>query len=240
MTRKLVMLLALVVLVTGAVFAQDLRIDFQFNVAAADPANNQFTFRGPIRYMAAQRDQFDVTTGASQKQSTWLFMPYYTDVKGTLTFPAGLRGLFLFPVSSNELRIEDNFQATRAANGVITIQYAHRGTAYRLVSDTNGRFALPGGQFQRRVIGHIAAGAPQVISRDFSSNGTAATINWAAVWNPATRSGQPTAPGSNVRTGEIVNDGAAADALFTWRGQLDGTLERNILRLTGGFDVVPR
>ncbi|TVR04754.1 MAG: hypothetical protein EA403_04465 [Spirochaetaceae bacterium] len=240
MTRKLVMLLALAVLVTGAVFAQDLRIDFQYNVAAADPANNQFTFRGPIRYMAAQRDQFDVTTGASQKQSTWLFMPYLTDVRGTQAFPNGLRGLFLFAVSSDDLRVADNFQATRAANGVITVQYVHRGIAYRLVSDNQGRFVLPNGQFQRRVIGHIAAGAPQVISRDFSSDGTAATVNWAAVWNPATRSGQPTAPGSTVRTGELVNDVAAADALFSWRGQLQGSLERNILRISGGLDVVGR
>jgi hypothetical protein len=40
-----------------------------------------------------------------------------------------------------------------------------------------------------RVIGSIKGAGPQVISQDFSSDKTAATVDWKKVWDPNTQSG---------------------------------------------------
>src|SRR5512145_1727740 len=113
MNRKLITLVATLALTAGAAFAQDLKIDYQVNVAAADPAN-YFSFIGPIRYMSADKDTLDATTGASAKGSTHFFQPYLLDVKGKQTMPSGLRGLFLFAVAAKTQRVDDNLTVTKA------------------------------------------------------------------------------------------------------------------------------
>ena len=111
----------LLLVLGGMAFAQDLKIDFQVNVAADDPAN-YFTFAGPIRYMAVTKDTLDATTGASKQGSTHLFQPYLLDVKGKNTLPSGLRGLFLFAVAAKTQRPDDNLTVTKASDGTITVQ----------------------------------------------------------------------------------------------------------------------
>lgn len=240
MNRKFVFIVLILALVAGFSFAQDLRIQYQYNLNAADPANSFFTFRGPIAYMAADRDQVDMTTGASKLRSTANFQPYRLDVTNKQVFPHGLRGLFLFAVATPDYREIDNLSASRAADGVITIQYVHRGTAYRLRTDQNGRLTFPNVQAERRVIGFIQGAGPQVLSRDFSSAGTAASVNWAAVWNPATPSGRPVAAGNNTQTGPIVADVAAADAMFHWQGDLNVSIAGPMLRIIGELNAVKR
>lgn len=240
MKRALIVFIAVLVLSGGALFAQDLRVDFQLNAAAADPANNYFSFIGPIRYMSANKDQVDATTGASKLKSTANFQPYRNDVKGQVVFPDGLRGLFLFAVSPYKTLTDDALAVNKASDGTITIWFVHRGTAYEIVTDRNGRLTFPAGNFRKRNVGFIVGAGPQVLSRDFSRDGTAATIDWNKVWDSRIPGGKEIAAGNNARTGDIVPDLVAAGAMFHWDGALQVTLDRNILKIVGGLNAVKR
>lgn len=234
--KKFALLLTLLVVGTMA-FAQDLKIDYQVNVAAADPAN-YFTFTGPIRYMAADKDTLDATSGASKAGSTHFFMPYLYDVKGKAVLPSGLRGLFLFAVSPVTQRTDDNLTATKAADGVITVEYVHRGTAYRLVTDKNGKFSFPRGDYTRRAVGFIQGSEAQVLSADFSANGSAASANWANIWDPRTPDGKEIKAGVAAKTGKITDDNGVAEGMFKWEGNLQVTLNGSILKIAGGLNAV--
>lgn len=236
MNRKLFSFAAAFAVVAGAAFAQDLKIDYQVNVAAADSAN-YFTFAGPIRYMAADKDTLDATTGASKQESTHTFMPYLYDVKGKAALPTGLRGLFLFAVAPVTQRTDDNLTVT-TSGGVITVQYAHRGTAYKLVTDSKGQFSFPKGDFVRRPIGYIQGAGPQVIGSDFSANGTAAKIDWRKVWDAKIPGGKTIKEGVKTMTGTIADDNGVAEAMFKWEGKLQVTFEKNILKISGGLNAV--
>jgi hypothetical protein len=237
MTRKLIALGAALAVIAGTAFAQDLKIDQQVNVAAADPAN-YFTFAGPIRYMAADKDTLDATTGASKKNSTELFMPYLYDVKGKAVLPTGLRNYFLFAVAAVTQRTDDNLTVSKAADGVITIQYAHRGTAYKLETDKTGAFTFPKGDYVRRQIGYIQGAGPQVIGSDFSADGTAAKIDWKKVWDAKIAAGKEIKAGVAAKTGAITDDNGVADGMFRWEGKLQVTFDKNILKVAGGLSSV--
>lgn len=237
MTRKLFVLGAAFALVAGTVFAQDLKIDYQLNVAAAD-SGNYLSFTGPIRYMAANKDTLDATTGASKQESTHTFMPYLYDVKGKAVLPTGLRGLFLFAVAPVSQKTDDNLTADKAFDGTITIQYTHRGTAYKLVTDRNGMFSFPKGDFIRRQIGYIQGAGPQVIGSDFSDNGTAAKVDWKKVWNKNIPGGKVIKNGVAAKTGVIIDDNGVSEGMFRWEGKLQVTLEKNILKIVGGLNAV--
>jgi hypothetical protein len=234
--KKLAVLLVLLA-VAATAFAQDLKIDYQVNVAAEDPANF-FSFTGPIRYMAVTKDTLDATSGASKFGSTHLFQPYLLDVKGKNTLPSGLRGLFLFAVAAKTQRSDDNLIATKAADGVITVQYIHRGTAYRLVTDASGKFSFPKGNYARRAVGFIQGAGPQVISTDFSADGTSKTANWYKIWDPAVADGKEIKAGVAAKTGKIMDDNGVADAMFKWEGSLQVTLDGSILKIVGGLNAV--
>lgn len=239
MNRKLTIIALLLVVVATGLIAQDLTIDYQLTVNRADPRDNFFTFSGPIRYIAVERDQVDARTGASQKHSTEIFQPYRYDVLGRNALPDGLRGLFLYAINPFDALEADNLQVSESG-GVITVNYSHRGTAYQLVSDGNGRFVFPNGQYRKRTIGYIQGAGPQVISRDFSSDGTAARIDWARVWNSSTPDGRVVTQGVDRRTGPIVDDLASADAMYAWEGTLQASFRRNVLTIQGGLNAVER
>jgi hypothetical protein len=239
MTQKLIIIAVLFALTGSFAVAQDLKIEYQVNVAAAD-AGNYFSFIGPIRYMSALKDTVDATTGASKLNSTENFNPYIYDVKGKATFPSGLRGLFLFAVAPAGQRTTDNLSATKAGDGKITIRYTHRGTAYEIVTDGSGKLSFPDNACRRRPIGFIQGEGPQVLHRDFSSDGTAAKVDWSKVWDAGVAGGKEIKAGVATKTGTITPDGSASDSMYTWQGSLQFTLERNILKVVGGLNAVKR
>jgi hypothetical protein len=239
MHRKLILIVLALALVAGFAVAQDLTIDYQYNMRRADPANF-LTFAGPIRYMAVDADTVDAASGASMKMSTELFQPYRVDVLGKNVMPSGLRGLLLYAVNTPQAREDDNLMVTRANTGVITIEYVHRGTAYRLVTDRNGVLSLPAANSSTRRIGYIQGAGPQVISRDFSRNGTAGRVDYAKVWDSGVASGTVVADGNDTVTGSIGPDVAVADSMFFWQGDLQVTLASNILRISGGLNAIAR
>jgi len=226
-------------LVTELTGDPELKIDYQLNTAAEDAAN-YFSFSGPIRYMAADKDKVDAASGASKANSTELFQPYLLDVKGKTTLSSGLRGLFLFAVNPFAQVATDNLTVSKAADGVITIQFVHRGTAYKLATDAAGVLAFPLANVQRRAIGYIKGAGPQVISADFSADGTAATVDWAKVWDKAIAGGKEIAAGVPNKTGDIVSDGPAAAAMYYWVCKLQVTLDGSILKIAGGLGSVKR
>ncbi len=236
MNRKFIALGAILALVAGTAVAQDLKIDYQVNVAAADSAN-YFTFAGPIRYMASTKDTLDAATGASKFQSTHTFMPYLYDVKGKAALPTGLRGLFLFAVAPKDQREVDNLTVTKSG-GTITVQYCHRGTAYKLVTDSKGQFSFPKGDFSRRAVGYIKGAGPQVIASEFSRDGTAAKIDWRKVWDTKIPAGLEIQKGVPNKTGAIDDDNGVSEAMFKWEGTLQVGFDKNILTISGGLNAV--
>jgi len=238
MNRKLLVLAVALALVGGLAFAQDLKIESVLELAQTAKAN-YFTFVGPIRYMAADKDHVDAATGASIKNSTEMFQPYLLDVKGKNTMPSGLRGLFLFSVAVPEQRVLDNLTVTKAG-GVITVRYVHRGTAYELVTDASGKFTFPQGNYRRRAIGFIEGEGPQVISKDFSADGTAAKVDWNKVWDEKIAGGKEVAAGKPAKTGAITSDNGVPEAMFGWDGSLQVTFDAGVLKIAGGLNAVKR
>lgn len=233
--KKMLFFSVCVFLFSAFVNAQDLKIDYQYNLTA-DDSNNYLTFSGPQRFGTANKDSYDAVTGASKQKSTALFSAsYQTDIAGKTAFPGTVRSLLLYPVDYPSARTEDNLNVTKAANGVITVQFAHRGTAYRVVTDNQGRLSFPRGNYTKRIIGYIVGAGPQVISRDFSSDGTAAKIDWTKVWNANTPSGTaitgPNAP-ATARTGALVNDWEDS-TIFHFAGNLQFLFDGKILKING-------
>ena len=243
--RKAAFLICGILFLTMALSAQEptppLVIDYQFNVTAPDTAN-YLTFSGPRRAggkIEVTKDTFDTVSGASRFKSTSVFsLAYQNDI-----FPSSIRGLLLFPVASDSLRTADKVTVTRANNGVITVQYVHRGTAYRITTDAQGRLSFPKGNYQLRQVGFISAAGPQVIARDFSSTGEAAQIDWAKVWDNKIQPGRPiqsltrangTVPES-ATTGAITNDWETSTA-FHFSGNLQFAWDGKILRITGSLN----
>lgn len=233
MLRKMLLLAAGFVAVGTSLSAQNLVIDFQYNVSAPD-AGNYLSYSGPHRLVAVNKDAYDAVSGASRQKATALFTAYQTDIEGQASFPGGLRGLLLYPLAPPEIRQADNLTVGKAANGVITVQYIHRGTAYRIVTDNQGKLTLPRGACSSRVIGYIQGAGPQVIAPDFSADGTAARVNWAKVWDAKTAAGKDISGSANAKTGPLVNDWESSD-IFYWSGTLQFTFDRNILKISGSL-----
>jgi hypothetical protein len=238
--RKSALLIFIVLIaVSGAALsAQDLAIDYRYDTSGLSQGN-YLSYRSAIRYIAADKDTFDAVTGASKQKSTSLFAPIQTDIMGRATISGGFRSLLMFPLAPDSTRIEDNLHVYKEGP-VITMEYAHRGAAYRIQTDKNGNISFPRGNYVTRIIGYIQGAGPQVISRDFSRDGTAATIDWKKVWDPAVPSGQLVAQGNETRTGPIQNDYGDMMAMFNWDGVLEVQFEDPILTIKGVLRPVKR
>jgi hypothetical protein len=239
MNRRLLVLFAVFALLGSAVFAQDLKIDFVLDLNPGS-TTSYFTFTGPIRYMAVDKDHVDSTTGASVKNSTELFQSYLFDVKGKNVLPNALRGLFLYAVGVAKSRDEDHLTITKASDGAITVRYIHRGTAYELVTDKTGKLVFPNGKFSKRAIGFIVGEGPQVVHKDFSSDGTAAKTDWNKVWDSKIAGGKEIAAGNAAKTGVIGPDTAVAESMYYWEGTLQATFDKNVLTISGGLNAIKR
>lgn len=146
MIRKLIIVLAILTIAGVSAFAADLTIDYKVDVSGQTRVS-YFTFTGPIRYMAVDQDHFDGATSASLLGSTHLFQPYRYDVLGKKVMPDGLRGLFLYGVAGSQAAKDDKLKVSKASNGVITVNYTHRGTDYEIVTDRRGNISISDGNF---------------------------------------------------------------------------------------------
>jgi hypothetical protein len=244
MLRKALVFFIFFALAGSFLAAQELKIDYQYKVTGPD-TGNFLTFTGPLRYISVDKDALDANSGASAKKATTLFTPYQTDVLGKVVFPTGLRSLLLYPVAPQDLRTGDNLQVSKAANGAITIQYIHRGVAYGIVTDNSGKInlgpagAVNGTQMFQRTVGYIQGSAPQVLHTDFSPDGTAAKVNFGAVWNSSTPSGK-TVGNTQTKTSARIADAPDPASLFYWTGFLQASFDSNILKLSGTLKAAKR
>ncbi len=226
------------VLCAFAVSAADLTIDYQVNTVAADDANNYLSFKGAIN--SVTKDQFDATkkiqegadviTGASKLMSTEVFNAYRLDVKGKKTLPAGLRGLFLYPVAGDATRLSDGLTVTKGADGVILVRTIHRGTAYEFATDATGKLVLPTTAVKMRVIGTTDN---KIIHPDFGTNVN--NVNWAKVWDASVADGKQIS-NTTAKTGKIASD-AANSEIYAWAGALQFAFDGKILKISGGLDA---
>jgi hypothetical protein len=237
MLRKMVLLLAVFFVVGAYVSAQNLVVDYQYNVAAADAKGNYLTFSG-IPKAEVKKDAFDAGSGASKQKATALFASYEKDSAGKTSFPSGVRGLLLFPLANPSFRTDTGLNVVKAASGVITIQYVYRGIAYRIVTDATGKVTFPKAKdgYSLRVVGY-ADGAKQVISQDFSADGTVAKIDWAKVWDAKVAAGKAIPGNVNAKTGAVIAD-LENSTLLTWSGPLTFAFDGKILKVTGSLKEV--
>ncbi len=196
--------------------SEDLTIDYQVSLAG-NASENHFNWKGNVRYMAAE-DSYDAVSGASAAGSTHLFMMYLYDVEAKETMTSGLRGLFLFGCNSGEQTKGDNLNAVKASDGTITIQYVHRGTAYKFTTDKNGVLSLPNGDMVARKIG-----TPQELEAAFSSDGTARGVDFGKVWSS-----------------DVMKIGADPASMYFWDGDLQFALTGNTLSAKGVLTAVKR
>jgi hypothetical protein len=236
--KRTAIVLALVCGCGALVSAQDLSIDYRFDVSGRT-AGNYLSYTSAIRYIAADKDSFDAGTGASRQKSTSLFAPIQSDIMGRATISGGFRSLLMFPLAADSVRVEDNLHVYKEGR-IIIMEYVHRGTAYRIRTDDRGNISFPRGSYVMRTIGYITGHDPQVISRDFSADGTGTGVDWRKVWDPKTPSGRPVTPGSDRMTGPIQNDYGDMMAMFNWDGTLEVRFENSILTIKGVLRPVKR
>jgi hypothetical protein len=232
MRRNLVLVcFAAFALSAFALSAADLTIEMQVNTVAKDYAGNYLTFKGLVN--SVEKDQFaaDATSGASKLASTEVFNGYRMDVKGIPTMPMTLRHVLLYSVADDAIRMGDNLKVTKAASGVITVRFVHRGTAYEIVTDATGKVSLPASGMKVRKIGHT----DNVISTDFSASGKTADVDWKKVWDASIADGKQVGS-TPAKTGKITADAATSD-MFVWTGAYQLAFDGKILKITAGLDA---
>lgn len=119
--------------------ANNVTIDMKFNVLGQDK-NNSFNW---ILDGKVVKDGYDATTGASKSNTTYLFdsVRYESKTSKKTTIPTGLRCLVLFPLSDYETAEMDAFTVFQI-NKEIIIRFVHRGVAYEIKTDKNGKIRL--------------------------------------------------------------------------------------------------
>ncbi len=221
MKRILTAVVVSLVMATSA-FAAELYVEAQFDIAGKALAKSFLTVKGPGE--SVTKDTVDVATGASKAKGTEVLNTYRVGADKKNTLPAGLQSLLKYGVSPEKYFSGDALNATKAKDGVITIQYAHRGTAY-IMADC-----------KLRKIANLEADGSQKVSTDFSPSGKVADINWAKVWDASVADGSlittvTAADGkvTEVKTGKIVVD--AAPSATPYVGVFKVTLKDNFLTM---------
>lgn len=237
MKRRIILLsAALIAFAAFAAAAADLTVDMQVNTTAKDYANNYITFKGLVS--SVERDQFapgaDATSGASKLFSTEVFNAYRFDVKGKAALPSALRYFMLYAVANDGIRVGDNMNVTKAASGVITIRFVHRGYAFEIVTDSTGKVVLPTTSIKLRVIG----ATDNTISPDFSTNGKTTGVDWAKVWDTSIADGKVIGT-TNVKTSKVMND-IADSTIYLWTGAYQFSYDGKILKMTASLDAVKK
>ena len=111
---------------------QSIQFSFRYNTLADDGKN----------YLAwktdgtKQRDSFDAVSGASAARSTQNWAAFATVSKNKV-MPKGLRALLLFAVNPRQAAQDDALSVSQEGRQ-LTIQFVHRGIAYRIQSDSHG------------------------------------------------------------------------------------------------------
>jgi len=240
MKKILSLFTASVVFAAGA-FAADLSVDAKLDLSGKGTASTYLTFSGKlISIEKAQVDpaKADALSAASTLEATEMWNMYRPDVKGSSTMPGGFQHLVKYAVSSSAQHKSDLPTAWKNADGSITIQFLHRGNAFKFTTDATGKLQLPIGDFKTRKIGAPPAEGTldSVISTDFSKDGTVAGIDWKKVWDPAVADGTVIAGQANQKTGKILDD-KGASKIYLWTGAIQLTLNGTVVTVKGDLNA---
>ena len=117
-----------------------LTLDFSLRISEGHPvASEENYFRWKDSSGDSAKDSLDAITGASKSASTKRFdsIMYANPGDKNNLFPQSLRNLFLYAVTSQDFMDKDDF-LIESDQGKITIQFRHRGSAYKIVTDEKG------------------------------------------------------------------------------------------------------
>jgi hypothetical protein len=129
--------------------AQEVAIDFRYNVHQYEPSKNYFNWLIGSRNI---RDSLDATSGASRARSTSQFDAIRYDSNGRYTIPVGLRQLLLFAVSPERYFI--NWPITvQEEDQKLVIRFFIRGTLYEIRTDDKKQFDVQNSFFKAPDIG---------------------------------------------------------------------------------------
>jgi len=213
MMKTFVPVLAALFLAAPALVAQNVTIDARFGIDGPNPANYFNWSQGN----KTVKDKFDATTGASFAGSTALFNTIRYDSQTTrkAAIPVALRGLLLYPVSDYETATADAFTVS-ASGKAIVVRFVHRGVAYELTTDKNGKFnVLTGAKSAKGLADNV--GGEFVLKKEFLKDGgnpgKMADVDWSKI--------------------PLVLDAKDPLASRWFEGSLNFSLEGNILTVKG-------
>ena len=232
--KQLLSVLCMVALVGVGAFAADLSVEAQFTITGANAVKSFLTVKGPTASVtkdSVDPAKVDAMGGASLKKGTEIWNTYRADAAKAGNFPLGFQNLVKYGVSPIAQFKADALSVVKAADGVITIQYAHRGTAMKIVTDKNGKLDLEKGTQLKRTIGFIN-GESQTFGTDFAPSGTISDINFAKVWDTKIAGGKEV---GKVKTSDIMPDTAASKTAFV--GTVQFTLKGDILNIKAELNM---
>lgn len=214
---KRFILAATVLLVAGvsSLFAQNVRIDARVNVLSADAKNNFMWALGK----KVVKDSLDASSGASLAGSTKEFDAVRFDSPDTkkAAIPVGLRGLLLYAISDYKTLAYDDLKVSEQGKKV-TVRYVHRGTAYELVTDKDGKFdVLTGAKSAKGLTDNV--GGEFVLKPEFVKEGgdpkKMSDLDWSKV--------------------TLVPDTKDAAASRWYEGSLAFALKKGVLEIKGSL-----
>jgi len=224
----------------GAAVAADLSVEAQFNLNGKEPTKSFLSVKGSGA--SVTKDTVDTVTGASKNKGTEVLNSYRNGADGKSTLPGGIQSLLKYGVSPESQYLADGAIASKAADGTITVQYLHRGRAYKMVSDKKGIFSVPAGNYKSRVIAVLQKDGTNMIAKEFSSTGKIADINWAKVWDTAVPAGTLLATSTaadgkvtEIKTGPVMDDLALSSTPYVGSFQL--TLTGTFLTIKADLDL---
>lgn len=236
--KKTLTTLVLGSFLTLGAFAADLTVEAQFDITGKDLTKSYLTVKGPGA--SVDKDTVDAATGASKNKGTEVLNTYRRDAANKNLLPGGIQSLLKYGVSVKDF-VVDNLTVSKAANGVITVQYVHRGTAYRMITDATGKLAIPAGNQQKRVVAFLKDGV-NVVSKEFSPTGDVKDIQWAKVWDNAVPAGTLMATSraadgkvTEIKTSAVMVD--APDSAAPYLGTFQFTLNGNILLIKADLNL---
>ena len=213
MIKKLVPALVAFFFAAPALFAQNVTIDARFGIDGPNPSNYFNWSQGN----KTVKDKFDATTGASFAGSTALFNAVRYDAQTTrkAAIPVALRGFVLYPVSDFETATADAFTVS-ASGKALVVRFVHRGIAYEIATDKNGKFdVLSGAKSAKGLADNV--GGEFVLKKEFLKTGgdptKMADLDWTKI--------------------PLVLDAKDPLASRWFEGSLNFTLEKNVLIMKG-------
>lgn len=197
----------------AVVSAQNVRIDYRYNIENADNQNYlNWAFGREVT-----RERFDAASGSSLAKTTYGLDSVRWDTPDTrkTTMPVGLRGLLLFPGAPRGIAEADDL--TVVADGrTVVIRYVHRGVAYELVTDRSGKLdLLSGAKIARGIAENI--GGEFVLKTEYVKAGGNPKDMSSLDWSKIT----------------LVPDLRDPEATRWYEGKLDVAFRNNVLTIKG-------